>query len=89
MCKIYVFIKSKDDSDKPRRFQKLAPKTYIGYFVGYKSTNIYKIWIFYKKKVVSIQDMIFNEEAFFDSKPTKIITKLITVLNKTVDLVKV
>ncbi len=41
--KIYVFIKSKDDSDKFKRFQKLAPKVYIGYFVGYKSINIYKI----------------------------------------------
>jgi len=33
--------------------------------------------------------MIFNEEAFFDGKPTKIITKLMTALDKVVDLVEV
>ena len=35
------------------------------------------------------QDMIFNEKAFFDSKPTKITTKLITALDEVVDLVEV
>ncbi len=33
--------------------------------------------------------MIFNEEVFFDGKPTKIITKLMTALNEVVDLIKV
>ena len=50
---VYVFIKFKNDSNKLRRFQKLASKVYIGYLVGYKSMNIYKVWILYKKKVVS------------------------------------
>jgi len=67
----------------------LALKVYIGYFIGYKSTNIYKVWIFYKKKVVSVQDMIFNEEIFFDSKSIKIIIELMTVLDEVVDLVEV
>ncbi len=41
--KIYVLIKSKDDPDKPGRFQKLAPRVYIGYLIEYKSTNIYRV----------------------------------------------
>ncbi len=41
--KIYVFIKSKNDPDKPGRFQKLAPRVYIGYLIEYKSTNIYRV----------------------------------------------
>jgi len=41
--KIYVFIKFKGDPDKPEKFQKLAPRTYIGYLVGYKSTSIYRV----------------------------------------------
>ena len=41
--KIYVFIKSKDDPDKLGRLQKLAPRIYIGYLVGYESINIYKV----------------------------------------------
>jgi len=50
---IYIFIKFKDDPDKPGKLQKLALRTHIGYFVGYESTSIYKVWILYKKKVVS------------------------------------
>ncbi len=52
--KVYVFIKSKGDPDKLVKFQKLVPRVYIGYFVGYEFTNIYKVWILYKKKVVSV-----------------------------------
>ena len=33
--------------------------------------------------------MIFNEEAFFDSKSTNIIIKLMITLNETIDLVEV
>ena len=33
--------------------------------------------------------MIFNKKAFFDSKPTKIITKLMIALNETINLVEV
>ncbi len=39
--------------------------------------------------MVSARDIIFNEEAFFDGKPTKIITELITALDEAVDLVEV
>ncbi len=85
MCEVYVFIKSKGDPDKLERFQKLAPRVYIGYLVGYESMNIYKVWIFYKKKVMLAQDIIFNEKAFFDSKPTKITIELITALDEVVD----
>jgi len=33
--------------------------------------------------------MIFNKEVFFDGKPTKIITELMTTLNEAIDLVEV
>ena len=89
MYKVYVFIKFKSDPDKPRRFQKLASRVYIGYFIGYKFTSIYKVWIFYKKKMVLVQDMIFNEEVFFDGKPTKITMELMMALDEVVDLVEV
>ncbi len=35
------------------------------------------------------QDIIFNEKAFFDDKPTKITTELITALNETINLIEV
>ena len=34
------------------RTQKLAPRAYIGYLVGYNSTNIFQIYILNKKKVI-------------------------------------
>ena len=40
---VYVFIKSKGDPDKSEKLQKLVPKIYIGYLVGYESINIYKV----------------------------------------------
>ena len=89
MYKIYIFIKSKSDLNKLGRLQKLILKIYIGYFVRYKFTNIYKVWILYKKKMISAQDIIFNEEAFFDSKPTKITTELITTLDEAIDLIEI
>ena len=87
--KIYILIKSKSDPNKPKRFQKLTPRIYIGYLVGYESINIYKVWILCKKKIISVQDIIFNKEAFFNSKPIKIITKLITTLDKAINLIEI
>ena len=87
--KVYVFIKSKSDPDKLGRFQKLVLRVYIGYLVGYEFINIYRVWILYKKKVVLVRDVIFNEEVFFDGKSTKITTELMTALDEVVDLVEV
>jgi hypothetical protein len=50
----------------PRR-QKLDPRAYIGYLMGYDSSNIYRIWISSKKKVIRIRDVTFNEQLFYDS----------------------
>lgn len=41
---------------------KLDFKSHIGFLVGYESTNIYRVWVPYKKKVVSVQDVIFDED---------------------------
>jgi hypothetical protein len=68
-CKCYALIKSTVDPDYPRKLQKLAPRAHIGYLVGYESTNIYRVWIPYKKKVISARDVIFDENEFFDGKP--------------------
>ena len=61
-CKVYVLIKSKNDAQYRHKRQKVDAKAYIGFFVGYESTNIYRVWIFIKKKVVSIREIIFNED---------------------------
>ena len=37
---------------KKKRRKKLDPRTQIGFLVGYTSTNIYKIWVPHKDKVI-------------------------------------
>ena len=46
--------------------QKLDPRAFIGYLVGYDSTNIYRIWVPSKDKVVRTRDVLFDEEQFYD-----------------------
>ena len=34
--------------------------------VGYRSLNIYRVWILSLNKVISTRDVIFNEDELFD-----------------------
>ena len=51
---------------KKERLQRLNPKAWIGYLVGYRSLNIYRVWILSLNKVISMRDVIFNEDELFD-----------------------
>jgi hypothetical protein len=61
-CRAYTLIKSAGDPDKPKKCQKLQPKAHIGFLVGYESTNIYRIWIPHKRKVILARDVLFNKD---------------------------
>ena len=43
------------------RLERLRPKAWIGYLVGYNSSNIYRIWNPATNQVVSIRDVVFDE----------------------------
>ena len=45
--------------------QKLSERAHIGHLMGYDSTNIYRIWIPSKRKVIRTKDVIFNESSFY------------------------
>ncbi len=49
--------------------RKLDAKAYIGFLVGYESMNINRLWVPYKKRVVSIRDVIFNDDEVLDGVP--------------------
>jgi len=51
---------------KEERLQRLDPKAWIGYLVGYTSSNIYRIWVPLLNKVIFTRDVIFNEDEVFD-----------------------
>ena len=45
----------------PRK-QKLEPRAHIGYLVGYDSTNIFRIWIPSRRKIIRSRDVLFDED---------------------------
>jgi len=65
-CRVYAI--TLDAYLKKKRLSKLDPRAYIGYLIGYNSTNIYRIWILHKGIIISTRDVIFNKKTFFDGK---------------------
>ena len=61
-----MLIKSKGDPQYRHKLRKLDPKAHIGFLVGYESTNIYRVWVPHKKKVVSVRNVIFNEDEIWN-----------------------
>ncbi|KAI1003263.1 hypothetical protein K3495_g4940 [Podosphaera aphanis] len=48
--------------------RKLDSRAHIGHLVGYESTNIFKIWIPSRNKVIKTRDVTFDEDTFYDPK---------------------
>ena len=55
-----------DALKKANRLQKLNPRAWIGYLVGYNSTNVYRIWNPVLNKVIVTRDVDFNEHEMFN-----------------------
>ena len=62
-CK--AFALTSDAKLKKKRLQRLNPRAWIGYLVGYNSTNIYRIWNPRTNRVVAVRDVTFNEAETF------------------------
>jgi len=62
-CK--VFALTSDALKKSNRLQRLNPKAWIGYLVGYSLTNIHRIWNPLANKVISTRDVVFDEGEVF------------------------
>jgi len=61
-CKAYAMIK--DAQLKQNKKWKLNSQAYIDYLVEYDSTNIFRIWIPHKEKIISTRDVLFDEHIF-------------------------
>jgi hypothetical protein len=73
-CKAFAMT---DDTHRGKsRLQRLDPKAWIGYLVGYQSTNIYRIWIPSLAKVISTRDVVFDEETIFNGKTEDLMDNL-------------
>ncbi|KAJ5135505.1 uncharacterized protein N7515_004783 [Penicillium bovifimosum] len=58
-CKAYVRIHNIP------KLSKLAPRAEVGYLVGYDASNIWRIWVPGKKRVIRARDVEFDETQFF------------------------
>ena len=73
-CKAFAMT---DDTHRGKsRLQRLDPKAWIGYLVGYQASNIYRIWIPSLAKVISTRDVIFNESQIFSGKTEELMDNL-------------
>ena len=63
-CKAYAMTSEAQQHMHKRH--RLNPRAWIGFLVGYQSTNIYRVWIPQTGKVISTRDVIFNEEEQFN-----------------------
>ena len=88
-CKAYTLIKSKNDPQYFCKCHKLDAKAHISFFVSYKLTNIYRVWIPHKKNVISVWDVIFDKNKVWDSKPIISIFDKIRELDKAIEIVEV
>lgn len=75
-CGCKAFVMTDDTHRGKSRLQRLDPKAWIGYLVGYQSTNIYRIWIPSIAKVISTRDVVFDEETIFDGKIEDLMSNL-------------
>jgi hypothetical protein len=51
-----------------RRGFKVSPRAHIGYLVGYKASNIYRIWVPTLERVITTRNVTFDETLFFSDK---------------------
>lgn len=73
-CKAFAMT---DDTHRGKsRLQRLDPKAWIGYLVGYRSSNIYRIWIPSLARVISTRDVVFDEQSVFDGKTEDLMDNL-------------
>uniref|UniRef100_A0A093ULP4 Retrovirus-related Pol polyprotein from transposon TNT 1-94 n=1 Tax=Talaromyces marneffei PM1 TaxID=1077442 RepID=A0A093ULP4_TALMA len=62
-CKAYAL--TTEYMKKENRRQRFNPRAWIGYLVGYDSTNVYRIWNPTTGRIIRTRDVIFNEDEVF------------------------
>jgi hypothetical protein len=79
-CRAYVLNR------KVKRVDKLESRTIIGYLVSYDLTNIFRIWIPSKERVIRTRDVVFERQHLMkdDNEPEKLLEeaeRLIEILD--------
>jgi hypothetical protein len=82
-CK--AFAMTSNAQLKSNRKQRLNPKAFIGYLVGYNSTNIYRIWNPVTNRVIITRDVLFNESEFFSGDIQHMKDDLLHITNEEIE----
>jgi IS30 family transposase len=69
-CRAYVRI-----PNIPRK-QKMAPRALVGYLVGYKASNIWRIWRPKKQDVIEVRDVEFDESRLYGPSEPSVVDRL-------------
>ena len=85
-CKCYVLIKFQNDFRKANKFWKLDSYVHIEFFVKYVFINVYHIWISHKQKIISVRNVIFDEQQMWNEKMIKYTIKDIKQFDKTISI---
>lgn len=87
-CKAYMLTKLKRDVQYYCKLRKLDLKLHVDFLVSYESMNIYQIWVPHKKKIVSVQDIIFNEKEVWYGKSIQRTPNEIKEMNKVIKVIQ-
>jgi hypothetical protein len=63
-CKTYVLLKELIASS---RSEKMKARVFVNYLIDYDSINMFRIWNFEKDDVNDYRDVIFDENAYYDT----------------------
>jgi hypothetical protein len=70
------------------RLKKLDPRAWIGYLIGYTTSNVWKIWNPLTRKITDERDVMFDEDIVYDpDKPFH--TEAIKILDLPDPLIKI
>ena len=61
---------------KTKRLKRFNPKAWIGFLVGYDSSNVYRIWNPQTGQVISTRDVIFDEQETFSGNKDELVQAL-------------
>lgn len=64
-CRAYPLNRERAAGRNKRSF-KVTPRGHIGYLVGYRASNIYRIWIPQLDQVITTRNVAFDERLFYD-----------------------
>jgi hypothetical protein len=71
------------------RKNRLKSKAFIHYLVKYDFTNIFRIWIFSRMRIIRIKDVIFEKTLFYDFAKLDSRHLLITNVKKTLKIIEI